>query len=242
MTETTIILKVLVPIGTALIGGIIGFFLTHIFYKSKLRKEQKVRFENVVGDQIALSLMETRKLELMAGVIEIFNIEGSLKEKGSSINFFGVPGEHEAYYLEITGSIEKINSFSKSIADIRRNHEPNLDRETTSYLVLIDRYMMTLRLFLSEAGGGEEIYPTWGTIFFRDIQRWQKKFDGLLIEKINSAPCVLEPHNDEKYQKIRDKVLDELWKTSILYKLTNGIDDKEIQLLKPFILDLIKNT
>lgn len=209
-----IILKIII----AAISGFIGVMFTHIFYKSKLKKEQKVRFDNVVGDRIADSLIKIRDIELISSTIEIYDINGLLSKKGSKTDFLN----EGPRYLAIFNDWKTYNDFMHKITEVRQTLERDVDCEVALYLVFIERYLYQLSTYMSEFRD-EKLLPVLGTIFTLDIQKWQMSFDKVLIKKINSHICKLESHDGIKWKIKRKRIVEKPWKESILQMLITGI-------------------
>ena len=74
----------IISLGVAIIGfiGIVaGAILKHIFDCLKIKKEQKARFQEVIGEKIAKSLMNVRNVSNAALVIERYKIDEAFKNK-----------------------------------------------------------------------------------------------------------------------------------------------------------------
>ena len=68
------IFDVILKITIAIIGAVLGVIVTHIFYKSKLRKEQKVRFDGMIGERVANALLKIRDVEQIALLIDLYEL------------------------------------------------------------------------------------------------------------------------------------------------------------------------
>ncbi|MFD2628771.1 hypothetical protein [Oceanobacillus kapialis] len=210
-------------------GGLGGVILTHLFYKSKLKKEQKIRFQNEVGDRIAKSLIEVRDIELKADVIEVYDIENQLESRGSNLNIF----ESSAIYPAIMHDKQSLIDFINDISFARYNYEKDLDCQVAAYLLYIERYLSELSLFLSDFD--EDAMPTLGTIFIADIQKWQRSFDNILVKKINSHPTKFERHHGFRWKLEKNRTRKKLYYVSILYRLKSDYKSDIINLARGII-------
>lgn len=213
--------EVLLDVIIALVSGGLGVLLTHIFYKAKLKKEQKVRFENVIGDHIASSLLLIRDLELECQSMEIYNIHKLLNDEDANINLFG----DLCQYLSIFNDWNCYKEYLNKIHEVRHKYEKYADCEVTLYLVFIEKYLYQLGLYLSEYD--EKLLPAFGAIFSGDIISWQREFDKVLIRKINSNRCKIESHFTLKYKRKRRKIIDKRWKKTLLGLIKTGYAKKK---------------
>lgn len=232
--ESDLISKIIV----AIIGAIAGVILTHFFYKSKLHKEQKVRFEDVIGNRIAESLLNIRDIVKISETVEIYNIVGELRDRGSKLDFLDGGARYPAFFNDW----KSYNLFMDEISKARKLYEKNVDCETALYLLYINRYLYQLSAFMSEFGN-EKLLPVFGAIFLPDILDWRKKFDKVLVKKINSHKCKLETHSGRKYKAKRKKIVEERWKKSLLQIAITGkaVDkkgEKALPLIQLFIYEI----
>lgn len=201
----------------AIVSAIVGGGVTHFYEGKKLKKEQKLRFEDMVGERVAESLLKIRDIELKASYVEIYNAEEEFRNPNQTFDFLN----GGARYLSIFNDWKSYNDFLDSIRFARQNYEKDVDCETAALLVFIERYLCQLSLYM-HSFKNEKLLPTLGTIFMCDIQNWQIKFDELLVKKINSHQCKLESHLTKKYQEKRKKLVEEPWKHTLLYLITTG--------------------
>ena len=171
----------------------------------------------MITQNIASSLHFFRDLELELTAQGIYNIENELKERGSSVNFFG----GECIYPSIFNNWTSYNAFMDKIHTCRVQHEKNLSCKLASNLVFIDRYTKQLSLFLSE-NGNEAALPSWGTIFIIDLHKWQEKIDKLLVKELNKCSFKLESHVGNKWNKAIKKELEKQYEKTILHFLLTG--------------------
>ena len=75
-------------IGLVVITGAVTTGLNVVFQKWHMKKDQRVRYENVIGDKIAEAFLAVRDIELEVKVQELYDADNRLKE---GINMFS-PG------------------------------------------------------------------------------------------------------------------------------------------------------
>ena len=68
-------------IGVAVVTAVATTILNVIYNMWRMNKDQKMRFENVIGDKVAQALDVVRDLELKINVQEIYQAENRLEKK-----------------------------------------------------------------------------------------------------------------------------------------------------------------
>lgn len=215
---------------------VINTILSHILYSRKLRKELKNKGNDMISENIQMSLQYARDMELEIKTQEIYEIDNLLSEKGSNLNII----EGEKIYPAILNDFKSLNNFYNQIQICRKEYEKNLPCNIALNIVFIDRYMCKLMLFLSEYGG-EKYIKFWGTIFIYDLQNWQRKIDKMIIKEINKHNYKLESHETHKWKKLRKRILVRQYNNTILNKLItcqSNCKNKEISKLKKIAEDL----
>lgn len=225
----------IVSIIIALVGsGALNAFISNILYTRKLKKELKSNGDNMLAEEIEKSLLEIRELELKTKEQEILNIESEINNRGSKVNMFG----NEAIYPAIYNSMESLMGFYSDIQICRRKYEKNVSIKIALNLVFIDRYILQSIVFIKD---NLEILnmQEWGAIFILDIQKWQKRFDKILIKEINKHNYKLESHETRKWNKIRKKELEKQYNSTILSFLLTGEcnkkDKEKMYMVKDYI-------
>lgn len=209
MTKRQIIIYIISAVlGSSVLNG----FITHMLYNRKLKKEQKVKFENMIGEKIANALLYVYEITTSASSIEVYNAED--KKADGSLNLF----DRNAIYPAIMNDGESLDNFTNMIHKCRTEYEKYLDCALALQIVYIERYMEQLKTY-SAKHGGEQVLPTMGTIFIVDIQRWQKKCDKMLIRRMNKSKCRLDYHQGKKWQILREWFIVRQWEKSFLYKI-----------------------
>ena len=71
---------------TGIVVAVVSVAASHIFYRFKLRKEQKVRFQDVIGEKIANALLAVWDIERKAHTQEIYDIEKKIGRRASKLS------------------------------------------------------------------------------------------------------------------------------------------------------------
>ena len=197
------------------IGG--GFF-THIFYKLKLKFEQRIRFQNTIGDEIIDSLREIRSITKELLKVDVYDVENEIESK--RVHFRLQTTEKYPSFMNDKSSFFEIH---EEILTLRARYANNIDQDVAVYLLYAEKYFSTLLMFAAEYE--EEALHDLGTIFIHDIHKWQMSLDKILVNRINKPPLKLELHTGSKWRlkkKLHEK---KIWKKTILYKVIYGIHD-----------------
>lgn len=224
-----------------LVGAFVGGLITYVFNKRKLRQEQKMRSEDIIGNAIQETLLLIRDLELECLVWEVYNIQEKLK----NVSVYEDYWEDGAKYVAFFSDWKLYLNFENKINSIRIEKEKYVDCEIKAYLVFIQKYLRQLGVFM-KSFNNEKLLPALGTIFICDIEKWQIKFDKALIRKMNSHKYKLESHSTKKYQKKRKKIVEKTWKHTLLNLLiserpTNRKEKEVLYKLQLFIKDINNN-
>ena len=199
-------------IGLVVITGAVSTGLNVAFQKWHMKKDQRVRYENVIGDKIAEAFLAVRDIELEVKVQELYDADNRLKE---GINMFS-PGP---IYPAIMNSSEDFWKFFHKVNEARGEYEKYLDYKAAAYLYYMENYCMSLMKYISEHQ--PLAYPLAGTVFIIDLQAWQIAYDKMLVKRINRQNCRLYVKNGWRWEWAKKKVMKELWEKSILFKKIN---------------------
>lgn len=218
-----------------LMSGISSAFLTHLFYRFKLKSEQRIRFQNIIGDRISESLIELRELIGEAAMIERYDIINPDESDERVIDAF-----HGTIYPAVMGDMNTLISFTEKINDVRKKHEKNLDCKTALHLWYGSRYFTQLLIYISKEGYQNQL-PELGTMFIFDIQKWHLSFDKILVKRINKPLNKIDHHQGKKWAWHRRRFI-KIWEKSLLYESINDfLDDKPVFTEFFEYLDELKN-
>lgn len=204
---------IIIPGILGICGIIIGAIINNFYHKSNIKKEQKVRFENMIGEQIASSLTHIRNIEQKINIMEIYDVENQINDNIKSEELASYP-----IYPAIMENHDTLLVFLDDISEARKSHADNVDNKTAAYLLIMNHYLMRLLALLKHVD--EHDYHIIGAIIYIDFQRWQKDFDKLLINRINKSTVKLYSHTGWKWELAKKKYTKKYWDKSILKIIT----------------------
>ena len=225
MNKTEIIVSLIVAVlgGTGLNG-----IITHILYNSKLKKEQKMQAKNIIFDKIVNALEEIRKIEVSIRTQEIFNLE-DIFESEKYTDFLE---DNIVCYPAIMNSFDTFFEFFNKVNTSRETFAPYIDPEVGAYLYYMQNYAIELMEYIKK---NNLPYPFAGCFIFQDLLNWQTHLEELIVRRLNKLNYKLYPEHGKQWEKKKKKVKDILRKKSILYKLINDADDRNIVTIKNII-------
>lgn len=210
---------------TALASGVLGIAITHMLYRSKLRKEQKVRYENVLGDNIAKALTAVRDLGLECRIQEMVDVIWKLQEpEGSS-----AVSKIDRKFPELLKSKESLLEYVDKIINVRKENERYLDHKLSAQLYYIERYCIQLIKYIEQHKLEEGFYLV-ATVFAIDIKDWEKLMEKTVVKCINNPKYKVYKQEGRMHEWERKRINKKLWKKSILRGLI--VED----LKKPVVL------
>src|SRR5699024_4332978 len=122
-------------------------------------------------------------------------------------------------YPSIMNTKQSFMEFHEKIVTARGEYGNNLTIEVAVYLWYAEKYFNHLLAFI---GKYETVHmPSFGAIFYHDIRNWQIAFDNVIVNNINTVPVALETHSGKKWEKEKERILEELWNSSLLKKIIN---------------------
>ncbi|MFD1608504.1 hypothetical protein [Oceanobacillus luteolus] len=214
----------IITIVSSLVGGVIGVFLTHIFYQSKLKKEQKARFQEEIGKRIAKSLMEVREIAKAATYLEVYEIANILEESPDEFDI-----HNTTKYPSIMNNKESFLEFHSTIMAARGNYGNEIPIDVAAYLWYAEKYFNHLLVLI---GSFEKVdMPSLGAIFLKDIIDWQRSFDNLLVKRINTPVVKLELHFGTKWNRAKVQLLERLWEKSLLKRVINDDTSNDMDIV-----------
>lgn len=217
--------SLIVTIITAILGsGILSTLISHALYTRKLKKEQSMKADYGAGVKTAKALWALKELLSNGSAIEIYKAEKVMQEPGFSTL------DGNVIYPEILNDKESLLKFLEALRQFRKEYEFYIDCELALKVVLIDRYLSQLILFLNSYS--EKYWPDWGAIFIDDIQNLFHQCDKCIIKKINRQKYKLEYHNGLKWKILRHRLLEKPFNDTILVRMDKGnLSEMERQLI-----------
>lgn len=203
----------------SVIGMVVGAVLNNVFQRSRLRKEQKVRFQDVIGEKIAGALLQVRDLELRARTYEFYDMENRLEDGAEDINFL----DPEGTYPAIMNDADTFLEFTHELNEARGKYERYLSDEVAAYLWYGANNFANMSIFIGELGMANN-YPGMGTIFLFDVLNWQNGIEKEIVKAINKHSTKVVVHKGLHWERAKKKVEKKLKKKSILNHLKNNPD------------------
>lgn len=214
MEQTEIIVTI---VGAIISSGILNIFITHALTRSALKKEQKVGYENMLGEKIIDALIQVRELELQCNSIELYEPEVVFED--DEFDGFG----NNAIGLTITEDKENFFKFMNEVSKLRRECEMYLGYEEAAMLYYMERYCQEFLHILTQYSVDIKLA---GTIFIVDFQKWQKHYEKILVKRINNPKYKIYDKNKKWWEFAKKRVLKHLWNKSLLNSVKKEEDNQ----------------
>lgn len=215
-------------IAAVLSSSFLNGLITHFLYKNKLKKEQEIGHKNMIGERVKEALLEARELELQCTEQEVYKPEETFQEQ--EFSYF----EDYAISLGITRDMETFFEFMSNITRVRKEYEQFLGFKEAAFLYYIERYCNEFSHMLGKYGLP---FDEAGALFIPDFQRWQKRYEKLLVRKINHPSYKIYDKNKKGWEREKRRINKTLWKKSLLCKFENDKTYPEIMVLKAIVID-----
>lgn len=154
-------------------------FLSYFWSSIGLRREQRIRFEEKIGAEIANSLSEVRELVTDIGTVEVFNpyqTFSEAKDIGDLVKCIRYPA--------FMNDLDSLYAFQAKVTDYRAKNERYLDLLSAAYLYVLERYLLNLCVFVGQKHLKEQL-PIAGLMVICDTVKWEKAFDAHIVRQIN---------------------------------------------------------
>lgn len=218
---------------TGILVAFISLIGTHLFYKGKLRKEQKVRFQDVIGKKIAEALLAVWDIERKTHAQETYDIENKLNNTEGMVGFLNPQG----VYLEIMSDEETFTKFVFSLNDARGEYEKYLSNEAAAHLWYGSNHFMEMTAFITREELGDK-YPEMGIIFLSDILIWRNSFEKAIIKDINSHSTKLVAHRGVKWEIAKKQLKHKFYRKNVLNEIINNKDGEVAKRIYDYINQL----
>lgn len=205
----------------SMIGMVVGALLDNVFQRSRLKKEQKVRFQDVIGEKIAEALIEIRGVAEEAALVKhVSTFKGGAESVDIMSGFcLACP--------QILTSGKALHAYYKKINSLRLSVNQYVDCETAAYLDYMETYLKQLMLYLQKCDMAMEQEPILGVLLSEDFINWQCRYDAHLVKKINSHKCKIYTHKGRIWERAVRNVRKELWTTSKLSELIQLYEEEQ---------------
>lgn len=190
---------------------LLSVFLTHFFETSKLKKEQRIKFQETLGEKIAASLTAVRELVLKTKSIEAYDFESC---QADDINAF----KQFLLYPAFMNDGETLGNMFSEVLAARKTHEAYLDLKSAAYLYIFEKYLTDLALYIGQnnlQGGIDRL----GLLIIIDVQKWESAFDKHLVNQINHPHYKLFTRHGWRWNLMKWLIEREFMQKSILNKL-----------------------
>lgn len=199
-------------------GGVIAAVINTILHKPKLKKEQKVGYQTMIGEEIANALKEM--LDLTQIALSTKNVF-SFKENGKTINMMdGI----SLSCPEILDGEEVFQAYRQRVHDAIARFDAYLDCETAAYIVYMEGYLTQLAIYLDKSELRLKEEEVLGALLCDDIINWAHQYKTVLIKKINKPKYKLENHEGRKWDSVSQRIYGNFWGTSKLLELIKNYD------------------
>ncbi len=196
-------------------SSVITTLLTHFLYRFRLKRELRSSGNELHAKEIEKSLKRIRDMELNIRDNKTFNLE-------EAICLTDITNEsNDAIYPMIFDNWENYEQFMQLVTYCRKNDGKNLNDKLALNLVFIEKYMEQLALFMETKGRNIDI-TLWGTVFYYDLQKWQKRFDKMIVKEMNKYPYKIVTRQSKKWEYLRKREVDKQYKKTILHFFMSG--------------------
>lgn len=197
--------------------------ITYYFTSKKNRQDLRIKHQNVLGEKICQAYINVRELIEECNTVEFLNIEDiSIENILVSVD--------RAVYPSFMNDKESLFSLLDNLEDVRKNSEPYLDLTAAAELYAMERYLISLSLFIRE-NKLEEKCRIIGCVVIVDLTRRLKQLDKYVVNKINKPKFKLYSKEGMVWKRKKQKAVNKYLIKSELNKLIIGQSDFPIDML-----------
>lgn len=201
--------------------------ITHFLESRKQKKEQKLKFKDVLGEQIATSLSTVRSTVVKIKTIEVFTEDETIpSDEANDINVY----RSFAYYPSFMNDSESFSKLIEEISLLRANYEQFLDLKSAAYLYGLEKYLMSLALYIGKNSLQDHLHLV-GCFVIIDVQKWEKNFDVHLVKQINKPHYRLFSRHGLRWSIAKWYIEKFFLEKSELHKVMQGTSDFPINLV-----------
>ncbi len=198
-------------------GGVLGELIRHLLIRYVFAQEQQALINSEVArkriyavEQIRLTCLELDSFE----VLEYTHTDKLPKE-------FDI--RDSTIYPSVLYTRETWMKYTKEFTRVKTEYGHWCDCEIGAWLLQLERYMISLTHFMGSKNLGHRTHDV-GVMFIRDIQKWQRQFDEVLVEHLNGKSMKSETHYGKRWESEKAK-REKQWLETTLYKVINNADD-----------------
>ena len=210
-----------IPLARDLILIIATAGITHFLESRKQKKEQKQKFKDVLGEQIAIALSNVRDIVVRTKTMEVYTEGDTIPtDEANDINAF----RNFAWYPSFMNDKESLFEFYEQICSLRSKHEQFLDLKSAAYLYGLEKYLMSLALYINK-NSLQDLLPLVGCFVIIDVQKWEKKFDIHLVKQMNKPHYKLFSRHGIRWSVAKWYIEKFFLEKSELHKVMQGTSD-----------------
>ncbi len=216
-----------IPLAQSIVLILATAITTHFFESRIQKREHKQKFDDVLGEKIATALNNVRNVALKTKTIEIYTENDNIStDNVNDINAF----HNFVHYPEFMNDKESLLVFCSGISSLRSEYEQYLDLKSAAYLYGLEKYLMSLALFISKHDLGDCL-PEVGCFVIVDVEKWERRFDVHLVKQINKPHYKLFSRHGKKWNIAKWYVRKSFLERSELNKVIQGTSKFPIEIL-----------
>lgn len=214
--------EVVRQITIAAITAIVTLVITHALDSKKLKKQQKIAFQESLGKKIVDAYIKTREIILQLETIEALpeSIQFSRENREKA--------EELLYYPAIMADIQTLSEYGIKVSDTRRQFEPYLSNKAASFLFILERYLLEVATFIANYELQDKTKRV-GILVHPDLQKIERALDDEIIIQINRPRYYLESKRTRRYEHLKAVLKKKYIDNSVLI----GIIDKGMIIQNP---------
>ena len=136
-----------------IIIAVVTAVCTYLITIRKINKEQKSQHEKKLGEKITTAYLNVKDLLIQSSSYELYDYENS-NVKIKDIFIY----DEFAVYSAFMHDKDTLSSFINSLAGARRNDEPYLDLKTAAGLYILEKYMLSLLMYIKDNDLEDKLY------------------------------------------------------------------------------------
>ena len=199
-------------------------FITHYFTSKNNIQKQRLKHQDTLGDKICQAYLSVREIIEECNTIDWLDQDQDISVKNIFVSM------DFAVYSSFMNDKESMWRFIEKLTEVRQTAEPYVDLKTAASLYAMERYLMSLSLYIRE-NSLEEKYKILGCIVVVDATRWLKQLDKHVINKINKPKYRLYSKEGMIWEAKKRNAVNKYLKKSELNKLITGKSNFPVDVL-----------
>lgn len=207
----------------ALIGAMGGALITHLLYRSKLKKEQKLKIIGAITQERVNGINDIKEIIRELKVYERIDIVHPEFHITDPLT-----------YPSIMENYKNLDKYCDKLLSLRGKYDDLLNIDCLMYLLASSQYVFELQKVAHIFSENKDL-PLLGTILYPEIESWSMHFKDKLNSFLNNPPLKYEKRTG-LYYKIRLRILTYKVQHTILYKkFIKGTDLDDCNIGKLFL-------